>query len=66
MGSVFNIIDHIHSVEAGNQRWYHQNNRDGGHALHDGIHVVGDDGGKSIHRSGKDIAVNVHREVCLF
>lgn len=57
---------HIHSVETGYQCRDHQCNGKAGHAFHDGIHVVGDDRGKGVHRSGEDIAVDIHGIKCLF
>lgn len=57
---------HIHPVETGYQCRDHQRNGKAGHAFHDGIHVVGDDGGKGVHRSGEDIAVDVYGIKCLF
>lgn len=49
----------VHAVEAGNERGHHQHDRDGRHALHDLIHVVGDDRGIGVHRAGQYFGVDV-------
>ena len=63
---LFQMDVHIHSVEAGYQRRNHQSYGKAGHTFHDGIHVVGDDGGEGIHRSGEDITLDIHRIKRLF
>ena len=57
---------HIHAVKAGYQCGYHQCDGEARHAFHDGVHVIGYDGGEGVHRSRKDVTVNVHRVVRLF
>ena len=57
---------HIHAVETGYQCRYHERDGKARHAFHDSIDVVGNNGGKSIHRSCQDVAVNVYGIVCLF
>ena len=57
---------HIHTIETGNQCREHQDDGQTCHAFHDRIHVIGDNGGKSIHRSRENITVNIHRVECLF
>ena len=56
---------HIHAVETGYQRGNHQCNTEACHTFHDGIHIVGDDGGEGVHGSRQDITVDVHGIVCL-
>ena len=65
MGNLFDVYIDIHAIEAGNERGYHEDNREAGHTLHDGIDIVGDDGSKSIHCPGEDVAVNVYHIVRL-
>lgn len=55
----------VHAIEAGDERGHHEHNREAGHAFHDGVHVVRDDGGEGVHRAGEDVAVNIHHVVGL-
>ena len=57
---------HVHTIETGYQRRYHQGNGKACHAFHDSIHVVGNDGSESVHCPCKDVAVDVYRVVRLF
>ena len=66
MRHIFSVDRDVHTVEAGDEGGNHQDDGDGGHALHDGVHVVGDDGGERIHRTGQDVAIDIDREVRLF
>ena len=50
---------HVHAVEAGDECGDHQHDAEAGHALHDGVDVVRDDGGEGIHRARQDVAVDV-------
>ena len=60
MRHIFSVDRDVHTVEAGDEGGNHQDDGDGGHALHDGVHVVGDDGGECVHRAGQDIAININ------
>ena len=66
MWKSFQVYIHVHTVETGYQRRYHQGNGKACHAFHDSIHVVGNDGSESIHCPCKDVAVDVYRVVRLF
>ena len=44
----------IHSIESGYKGREHQADGDNGQPLHDDIHIIADDRGKSIHRSRKN------------
>ena len=66
MGQAFDVNIHVHTVETGNQRRHHQDDGETGHAFHDGVHVVGDNGREGIHRTRKDVTVDVHLVVSLF
>ena len=65
MWETFQVNIYIHAIETGYQCRNHQRNGKACHSFHDGIHVVGDNGGKGIHGSREDVAVNIHRVVCL-
>lgn len=55
------VIDlHVHAVEAGNQRGYHQHYGDCSHLLHDVVDIVGDDGGKRPKSGVEDVTVDIH------
>lgn len=56
---------HVHAVETGDYSGYHQCDAEARHAFHDVVHVVRDDGSKSIHCASEDVAVDVHRVVGL-
>ena len=65
MRHIFSVDRDVHTVETGDEGGNHQDDGDGGHALHDGVHVVGDDGGECVHRAGQDIAIDIDCEVRL-
>ena len=65
MWNFFYMYVDIHTVETGYQCRDHQNDRQTCHTFHDGIHVVGDDGGEGVHGSRQNITVDVHGIVCL-
>ena len=66
MRHIFSVDRDVHTVEAGDEGGNHQDYGDRGHALHDGVHVVGNDGGECVHCTGQDIAIDIDREVRLF
>ena len=66
MGEGIQVDVHIHAIEAGDDGGYHQRDAEARHAFHDSIDVVGNNGGKSIHRSRENVTVNIHRVKCLF
>ena len=66
MWKSFQVYIHVHTVETGYQRRYHQGNGKACHAFHDSIHVVGNNGSESVHCPCKDVAVDVYRVVRLF
>ena len=51
-GHFFQMNIYVHAIKTGYQSGNHQNDGKTGHAFHDGVDVIRDDGGKSIHRSG--------------
>lgn len=53
MRHIFSVDRDVHTVEAGDEGGNHQDYGDRGHALHDGVHVVGNDGGECVHRTGE-------------
>lgn len=66
MRDFVNMDIDIHTVKTCYQRWYHQRNRQACHAFHDGIHIVGNNGSKSVHCTCKNITVDVDCIKCLF
>ena len=65
MGERIQMDVYVHAVETGDYSGYHQCDAEARHALHDVVHVVRDNGSKSIHGARKDVAVNVHGVVGL-
>ena len=57
MRKTLQVDVHIHAVETGYQRGNHQCNAEACHTFHDGIHIVGDDGGEGVHGSRQNITV---------
>ena len=62
MRHIFSVDRDVHTVEAGDEGGNHQDYGDRGHALHDGVHVVGNDGGECVHCTGQDIAIDIDRD----
>ena len=56
---------YVHAIETGDDGGYHQGDTEARHAFHDVVHVVRDDGSKSIHCASEDVAIDVHRVVGL-
>lgn len=65
MGERIQMDVYVHAVETGDYSGYHQCDAEARHAFHDVVHVVRDDGSKSIHCASEDVAVDVHRVVGL-
>ena len=51
MWKTLQVDVYIHAVETGYQGGNHQSDAEACHTFHDGIYIVGDDGGKGIHGS---------------
>ena len=56
---------HVHAPEACDQRGHADDDRDDRQKLHDHVDVVGDDGGKGVHRARENVAVDGTHLHCL-
>lgn len=65
-GEALQIVGDVHAIEAGDERWQHEDNVDAGERLHGAIDVVGDDRGVGVGHIVDDVAVDAGGLLGLF